>query len=1271
MPQNLFYISVDTGGTFTDAIARDSEGKSYQSKVLSSSQLRGEILEWVNASTLRIQESWNCERDIFKGYQFQLLQTEHDPVQIISYQPQQQIMKLYRALSVPAGSDLPKSSFEISAGEEAPVLAARLITQTALEETLPIAEMRIGSTRGTNALLENKGAKTAFLVSQGFKDVLEIGYQQRPDIFALRVEKPLPLYKNVLEIQERLSAKGEVISSLSFPSEGQLQALRAQGIESIAIALLNAYQNPQHEQALKAYLEQQGFAYISASTDLSSLIKYIERAETAVVNAYLEPIIDEYLQHIQHSLSSEKVSPLLRVMTSAGSLLKADRFRAKDSLLSGPAGGVVGAAQMARQSGYERVISFDMGGTSTDAARFDQDFDYQYELKVGSAQIQSPTLYIETVASGGGSLCYYDGYKLQVGPESAGAFPGPACYGAGGDLTITDVNLLLGRLDASQFGIPVFPEAAEQKLAELLEQITQVSGEEQPKETILEGFLEIANEKMAGAIRKISLAKGYDPAEYALVAFGGAGGLHACRMAGLLQIQRVLVPAQAGLLSAYGISEAKTERFVEKQILSLLSNYFENLEADFKALSAQAIEQMQAEGLATAQIYIKQRLVNLRLQGQDHTLAIHFAAVDEIKENFQQAYQNLYGHQSENREIEIESIRVIASEKETNAHPESTKPESYSPEASHQLSAYVQGAWQSVPVYIREALAPGAAIEGFALLLDRYSTTVIEANWQLEIDAHQTAILKRKQTSQASKHTSQSPEVELELFTRRFMTIAENMGAMLQRTALSVNVKERLDFSCALLDAQGELIANAPHIPVHLGSLGVCVRSLLEQNIPMLPGDTIVCNHPKFGGSHLPDVTLITPVYTPKDKLVGYVVNRAHHAEIGGTRPGSMPPRAKNLAEEGVVIAPFALVKKGEAQWEQMRALLSQGAYPSRAIEENIADLNAALAANRHGEQALLALLATQGFEKVQHYMQELKKQASLKLQQAFSHYLKNQSQLVLEAEERLDDGSPLKVKITLEKDRAQFDFTGSAPTHSGNLNANKAIVYSVVVYVLRTMLREDIPLNDGLLAPVEIILPEKSILNPDFPDEPRDCPAVVGGNTETSQRLTDTLLKALGLVAGSQGTMNNVLFGNERFGYYETICGGCGAGADFDGASAVHHHMTNTRITDPEVLEHRYPVRLERFEIRADSGGQGKYRGGNGTIRELRFLEPVSLSVLTQHRAEAPYGLQGGEAGALGKQEIIRKAGSIEPLAGIDEAEMQAGDRLVIYTPGGGGFGN
>jgi 5-oxoprolinase (ATP-hydrolysing) len=1270
-------IWIDTGGTFTDCLALDPSGALRRAKVLSSSALRAVVAEVVAADTLRIAEDWGAAPGVVDGLELRALSADAEAVQIASYDPASGRMRLER------GTDglRPGAAVEVRSPEEAPVLAARLVTGTAFGAALPPLAMRLATTRGTNALLERRGAATALFITRGFGDLLRIGTQQRPDLFALDVRRPEPLYAESVEVEERRAADGSVLVPLDADAtRAAAERIASTGIRSAAVALAHAFRDPAHERALADVLRAVGFQHVSLSSELAPFIGLLARAETAVVDAYLGPVIGGYLEGVRRELGGGR----LHVMTSAGGLVRPEDFRAKDSLLSGPAGGVVGAALAGRRAGHARVIAFDMGGTSTDVARVDGDFEYVWEHEVGGARIVAPALAIESVAAGGGSICAFDAQGLRVGPESAGASPGPACYGAGGPLTVTDCNLLLGRLDPARFAIPVDPAPAAAAADALAARIRE-TGEAVERQALLAGLIDIADERMADAIRGISLRRGYDPSEYALVAFGGAGAQHACGVASRLGIGTVIVPTDAGLLSALGIGHAPLERFAERQVLRRLDEVEDEIAETFDALSAEASDAVAREGVPRGEIAVRRRIANLRYVGQDSTLTIEWDRSVPLRAAFESRYAAVYGHRPASRPIEVESVRAIASTHATeDPAPPAPDPHDASPAGTR--DTWIGGAWAQVPVYERDRLVPGARLAGPALIAERHSATFVAAGWSAAVDGASNLVLvasPRGDSAQDQGSSAQEPHaqslgtghsalgtsvpsaVRLELFVSRFRALVGEMGEMLRRTALSTNVKERLDFSCALLDAAGELVVNAPHIPVHLGAMGLCVRAVRDA-VEMQPGDVIVTNHPGFGGSHLPDVTVITPVHDADEVLIGYVASRAHHAEIGGTRPGSMPPAARTLAEEGVVIAPMHLVRGGEARWEAMREVLASGPHPSRSIDDNLADLAAAVAANHRGAELLRALAREHGRGAVADYMDALKQRAEAGIRDA----LRRIPDGAYEAEERLDDGSPLRVRIAVEGDRATIDFAGSAQVHPGNLNATPAIVRSVVLYVLRLLVREPLPLNEGLLRAVELIVPP-GLLNPPFGTDPSLDPAVVGGNTEVSQRLTDTLLKALGVAACSQGTMNNVLWGSDRFGYYETVCGGTGAGPEWDGASAVHSHMTNTRITDPEVVEHRYPVRVERFGIRAGSGGAGAHRGGDGAVRELTFLRPMSLSVLTQHRAEGPYGAAGGHPGSPGRQRVIRATGEVVELGSVDGTEVEAGDRLLLETPGGGGWGD
>ncbi|HXV76761.1 MAG TPA: hydantoinase B/oxoprolinase family protein, partial [Candidatus Polarisedimenticolaceae bacterium] len=1235
----------------TDGIGVAPDGRLRRVKLLSTGALRGRAAADGAGDRLRVDASWDCDAAPLRGL---ILRRPGRPRQlgrVASYSADDRTLELQAPLTQPLAAG---ETFELVSDEDAPLFAARLLMGSAAGEPLPGARIRLATTLGTNALLERHGARTALFITAGFGDLLRIGTQQRPDLFALDIVRPEPFYETVVEVPERIEASGRVLRALSTaePAEHARRLVRC-GLRTAAVALMHAYRNPAHERELARLLTECGFTHVSCSHELAPLIKLVPRAQTAVVDAYLAPVIHGYLTRVGAAAGDG-----LLVMTSAGGLSAPDRFRPKDSLFSGPAGGVVGAAHAGRRAGYDRLISFDMGGTSTDVARIDDDYEYRYEQRIGDAELIAPGLAIETVAAGGGSVCWLDGARLRVGPESAGAAPGPACYGAGGPLTLTDVNLLLGRLDASRFGIPVDRRAAERRLGQLLAALADHTGEPVDAEAVLRGLIAIADETMADAIRRISLRRGYDPSDYVLVAFGGAGGQHACGVADRLGMTRVVVPPDAALLSAAGLGHAVLERFAERQVLEPLERCRAPLARWIDELAREASRDLLAAGAEPDELAVRRRLLQLRLAGQEATIGIDWQPAGDPAADFERAYVGLYGHAPESRSIELESIRVIVS--------------AAAPPGSASTGDVADGGDAADVArrarYDRGELAVGRSVPGPALIVEPHSTTVVDERWTATVlsdGALGLARATRVEEQEDGEH--ERPEsIRLELFTQRFTNLVREMGERLERTAVSTNVKERLDFSCALLDPHGSLVVNAPHIPVHLGALGLCVRRLGEA-IRLRPGDVAVTNHPAFGGSHLPDVTVVTPVFVNESggRMLGYVASRAHHAEIGGIRPGSMPPAATSLAEEGVVIPPTLLIEQGRPHWERMRRLLLDAEFPTRAVEDNLADLRAAVAANHAGGCALRELARVHGADTVLRFMEQLDRIADDRIRCA----LRKLGDGVYGARELLDDGSPLVVRAECEDGRITLDFTGSSGVHPGNLNATPAIVRSAVLYVLRLLIDRPLPLNEGLLRAATIRVPS-GILDPPFSDDPRSSPAVVGGNVETSQRLVDTLIRALGLAACSQGTMNNVIFGNASFGYYETIGGGCGAGPGFDGASAVHSHMTNTRITDPEVVEHRYPVRLERFAVRPDSGGAGFHRGGDGLVREFLFLDEVELSLLTQHRNQAPYGMQGGQAGRTGAQRVIRANGETLELGAVDGCSIRRGDRLIVETPGGGGWG-
>ncbi len=1259
----MFKLRVDTGGTFTDCWGlAEGEAIPRLAKVLSSGRLRVAVREWLLPHELIIElpASWRIGDTFFTGYK---LESDGATALVLSFEAATGRLVLSRPIP-------PSEAVDLFTREEAPVLGARLLTGTPLDRPFPPMDFRLATTRGTNALLERKGASTALFVTRGFADLPIIRDQRRADLFALKHERPAPLFARVVEVEERLDASGEILTELSLDPDFDTQArgILDSGITVAAVALLHSHRNPVHEIALRDRLLSLGFTHVSTSAELAPLVRILPRLETTLANATLQPVMQTFVDHHRERFSD---GSRLLMMTSAGGLEPMEQFRPKDSLLSGPAGGVSGAAAIAEELGYSRVLTFDMGGTSTDVARYDGGFQYDFEQRVGDARVLAPALRIETVAAGGGSICRWENGGLRVGPESAGAAPGPACYGRGGPLTITDVNLLLGRIDPENFGIPLTASnlAAARDAALTLQRQAGITGDT-PDHAFLAGLLDLAVEQMADAIRTISVREGADPAAYALLAFGGAGPLHACAIAERLEMTTILVPGEAGVLSAYGLECAGIERFAERQIDRpvhdpALPDLFASVENEALAALAEA-------GESGA---ISRRLAELRLSGQDATLTLEVGLSGSPADAFAVRYRTIFGYEPPaGRNIEVVSYRAIAGTARhlprsvCHGHPcQEPVPDAREPDHLPTGSEVSPGCMGRMPMQQdslfldRAWLRPGDTIAGPRVIQDPFSTLYLAPGWTARATENGSLVATCQETK-IETSTSRPDSVARELFRHRFDHLVREMGTMLQRSAISTNVKERADFSCALLDGEGELITSAPHIPVHLGALGLCVRKVRER-IAMAPGDTILTNHPAAGGSHLPDVTLITPVFDRIDSTapVAYIANRAHHAEIGGITPGSMPPAATRLAEEGVVFAPCHLIRGGESCFDDIAGVLTNAPFPTRRLSDNLADLNAQLAANRRGVAMLESLLDEHGAAIVKEQFAHLKDRSL----EALRGHLVRFGDREVTAEEPLDDGTPIRVSLRCDGAHLAISFAGSGAVHPGNLNATPAILQSAVLYVLRLWTQSPVPLNEGLMRAVSIDLPE-GFLNPPFDDDPMRCPAVVGGNVETSQRVVDTLLKALGVQACSQGTMNNFLFGDGSFGYYETICGGSGAGPGYDGTSGLHTHMTNTAITDPEILELRYPVRLHRFALRRGSGGRGRWQGGDGIVREVEFLKPLQVSLLTQHRVVAPYGCEGGEAGACGRQAL-----NGEELPGIAAFAAKAGDRLVIETPGGGGWGD
>ena len=1261
---------IDVGGTFTDCLGKSPTGELKRHKLLSSGITKGTVSDGSTLDCLVDPARKDDPADFWDGYRVALLDGEGQTIaesQVATFDPAQGALYLRGALP---SSPSVGTTFELSSELEAPVVGIRYLLGLANSQEVPPIRLRLGTTRGTNALLTRTGARTVLVTTKGFGDLLEIGYQDRPKLFELTVKKPKPLTETSIEIEERLDATGKVLTA---PNEreikAQLKRLYDQGIESLAICLLHADLNADHERMVANLAREIGFTQISCSSEVAPLVKIVARAETTVVDAYLTPVLREYLRQLQCSLPSSQI----RLMTSAGGLVTAEAFRGHESVLSGPAGGVVGYAQAAKNVGFKQAIGFDMGGTSTDVSRFNGKFEFEYETRKAGVRLMSPTLAIDTVAAGGGSICKFDGSKLIVGPASAGADPGPACYGRGGPLCVTDLNFYLGRIAVERFPFTLDSAAVEKRLADLAQEVFDQTGEQLSPVKLADGLLQIANSNMALAVRGVSIAKGVDPANYLMVSFGGAAAQHACAVAQELGIRQILNHPDAGILSAYGIGCADVVRHAAKGVAKLSDEVTaKELETIFKKLSQEPMEKVLAEGIVETDLTILYTL-DLRYQGTEATLSIDFEQNGDLNTCFADAHQQRYGYRHEGRSVEIVAARVevIGGTQHHSKSSQRAKPRTA--ETPQTQKCFFAGEDILASVFDRAEMRAGDTIAGPAIVSDLHSTIIIEPNWQAEMLTEGELLITSTECEQTAFESSHA--VMLELFNNQFAGIAEQMGHVLQRTALSVNVKERLDFSCAVFSAKGELIANAPHVPVHLGAMGATVKAVLTDFPTLYPGDVVVTNDPYRGGSHLPDVTVVTPVHSPTSgELIFFTACRAHHAEIGGVCPGSMPPNSASLEEEGVLISNFELVRNGVSHESELRDLLFGDSYPSRRVEENLADIQAQVAANQQGARDLLELVDRHSLPTVQGIVSDIQAAAEMKVRQALQKLGKQKCEFTDYLETADGEETPIQVLISLcsneNEPAAVIDFTGTGPVVDGNLNANRAIVTAAVLYVLRLLVDEDIPLNEGALRAVEIILP-KCFLNPPKTNSQGKTPAVAAGNVETSQRVVDVLLGAFGVAGASQGTMNNLLFGDDSFGYYETICGGAGATAEGPGANAVQVHMTNTRATDPEILERRHPVRLHEFSIRRNSGGQGKHPGGNGVTRRLEFLKPLELSLITQRRGQhPPYGMADGESGSLGENRLIHSDGTVDVLPSICQRTVNPGETLVIETPGGGGYG-
>ncbi len=1133
-----------------------------------------------------------------------------------------------------------------------------------------IEAVKMGTTVATNALLERKGEREVLAITKGFADALRIGYQNRPKLFTREIKLPELLYERVVEIDERLSAEGEVLQPLGEESaRTSLQAAYDDGIRSVAIVLLHGYRYPDHEKRLGEIAKTIGFSQVSISHEVSPLMKLVSRGDTTVVDGYVSPILKRYVDQVAGELGGTR----LMFMQSNGGLVDAHYFQGKDSILSGPAGGIVGAARTGGLAGFNQLIGFDMGGTSTDVALYNGEFERAFDTLVAGVRMRAPMMRIHTVAAGGGSILFFDGARFRVGPQSAGANPGPACYRRGGPLTVTDANVMVGKIRPDFFPKVFGPngdqaldaEVVRAKFEALAAEIEAATGERRPVSAIADGFLTIAVENMANAIKQISVQRGFDVTEYVLNCFGGAAGQHACRVADALGMTTVFVHPLAGVLSAYGMGLADFRVMRERAVEARLAQpIMPVLAHTLDALSVDGVAEMRRQGIAQAKITVERKL-HLKYEGTDSTLIVAFGSEGEVAEAFAAAHRQRYGFVMADKAIVVEAAAVeVIGATETAADPVmaiDAPPPPPKPMAT--VEVYSDGADHSTPVFDRDHLLPGHRLPGPAVITDRNATTVVEPGWEAEVTPRNHLVLRRvvelKRT--VAVGTAVDP-VMLEVFNNLFMSIAEQMGVALANTAYSVNIKERLDFSCAIFDRDGQLIANAPHMPVHLGSMGESVAAVKRARAEtMRPGDVYVLNAPYNGGTHLPDVTVIKPVFDAAGaRILFFVASRGHHADIGGISPGSMPPTSRTVEEEGVLIDNFLLVDQGRFCEAEMRALLASGRYPVRNPDQNIADLRAQVAACEKGVQELARMVEHFTLPVVEAYMVHVQDNAEEQVRRVLD-VLKDGS-----FRYDMDDGSVIQVKVGIDHQARAgvIDFTGTSAQRPTNFNAPSAVCKAAVLYVFRTLVEDEIPMNAGVLKPLKIIIPEGSMLSPRYPA------AVVAGNVETSQCVTDAIYGALGVMAAAQGTMNNFTFGNDRYQYYETICGGSGAGPTFDGCSAVHTHMTNSRLTDPEVLEWRFPVLVESFDIRHGSGGAGRHKGGDGTVRRIRFREAMNAAMLANRRQVAPFGLDGGEPGKPGRNWVERADGTRVDLAATAEIAVGPGDTFVIETPGGGGYG-
>ena len=1165
-----------------------------------------------------------------------------------------------------------------------------------------IGAVKMGTTVATNALLERKGERTLLLITKGFRDALRIGYQARPKIFARHIIKPDMLYERVVEIDERVRADGAVERDLDVNiARRELERAKADGIDAIAIVLMHAYRYGAHEQRLAALAGEVGFTQASASHEVSPLIKLVGRGDTTVVDSYLSPILRRYVAQVAADLDASsphpgragarpsaslsrksqagKLQPRLMFMMSSGGLTAADLFRGKDAILSGPAAGVVGMAETGRAAGFSRLIGFDMGGTSTDVSHFAGEYERAFETEVAGVRMRAPMMLIHTVAAGGGSVLHYDGARFRVGPDSAGANPGPKCYRRGGPLAVTDANVMVGKLIPDFFpqifgpqqNLPLDAEAVSNGFAALAKEI----GDGRSAEQVADGFIKIAVENMANAIKKISVQRGYDVTRYALNCFGGAGGQHACLVADALSMTRVLIHPLSSLLSAYGMGLADIRSVRQQAIEAPFGKAAHaTLEKVAKRLAAVVIEEVAAQGVAAEKIRLHIR-AHIRYAGTDTPLIVDagtfkprprrsgvLATLSKMKASFERAHKAQFGFIDRSKDLVIEAVSVEAIGGGVRFKEKSRKTTGRKlPAPARHARFFSSGNWQRANVYLRATLALGHKIKGPAIIIEPHQTVVIEQGWRAELTPRDHLVLRRVQKLvRARAIGTHADPVMLEMFNNLFMSIAEQMGVALQNTAYSVNIKERLDFSCAVFDGEGSLVANAPHMPVHLGSMDRAVETVIRENRGKIrPGDAYAINAPYNGGTHLPDITVCTPVFDG-NKILFWVASRGHHADVGGISPGSMSPNATTIEQEGVYIDNFKLIERGRFREKELYKLLTGAKYPARNPLQNVNDIKAQIAANEMGLRELRKMVRYFTLPVVRAYMRHVQDNAAESVRRVIDRL--HDSTFAVET----DQGNKIKVRITVDKDRreATVDFTGTSPQQPSNFNAPEPVTRAAVLYVFRVMVDDDIPMNAGCLRPIRIIIPKKSLLSPEFPA------AVVAGNVETSQEVTNCLFGALDAMAAAQGTMNNLNFGNAEYQYYETICSGSPAGPGFPGTDAVHTHMTNTRLTDPEVLEFRYPVLLEDFHIRKGSGGRGRWNAGDGVRRTIRFLEKMECTILSGHRRVPPFGLADGGDGQVGNNWVQRKDGRMEALQGADATVIDAGEAIIIQTPTAGGYG-